>query len=49
MDALSSSAAQLKSINQTTKNKLPCEIRILQTAVDVGFLMIICYDLGDRR
>lgn len=37
MDALSRSAAQLESINQTTKNKLPCEIRILQTAIDVSF------------
>ncbi|KAJ5968220.1 hypothetical protein N7501_004468 [Penicillium viridicatum] len=41
MDALSSSAAQLKSINQTTKNKVPCEIRILQTAVDAYFYNII--------
>ncbi|KAJ5494636.1 hypothetical protein N7463_010723 [Penicillium fimorum] len=41
MDALSSSAAQLKSINQTTKNKLPSEIRILQTAVDAFFYNII--------
>lgn len=39
MDAVSSSAAQLKSINQTTKNKFPSEIRILQTAVDVSFLI----------
>lgn len=39
MDALSSSAAQLESINQTTKNKVPSEIRILQTAVDVSFLI----------
>jgi hypothetical protein len=39
MDALSSSAAQLKSINQTTKNKVPSEIRILQTAVDVSFVI----------
>ncbi|KAJ5530270.1 hypothetical protein N7527_003663 [Penicillium freii] len=41
MDTLSSSAAQLKSINQTTKNKVPCEIRILQTAVDAYFYNII--------
>ncbi|KAJ5827581.1 hypothetical protein N7447_004344 [Penicillium robsamsonii] len=41
MDALSSSAAQLKSINQTTRNKLPSEIRILQTAVDAFFYNII--------
>ncbi|KAJ5457042.1 hypothetical protein N7530_012316 [Penicillium desertorum] len=41
MDALSSSAAQLKSINQTTKNKVPSEIRILQTAVDAYFYNII--------
>ncbi|KAF3027771.1 hypothetical protein E8E15_008934 [Penicillium rubens] len=39
MDALSSSAAQLKSINQTTKNRVPSEIRILQTAVDVSFMI----------
>ncbi|CAI7598830.1 unnamed protein product [Penicillium palitans] len=41
MDALSRSAAQLESINQTTKNKLPCEIRILQTAIDAYFYNII--------
>ncbi|KAJ5704334.1 hypothetical protein N7455_009246 [Penicillium solitum] len=41
MDAVSSSAAQLKSINQTTKNKFPSEIRILQTAVDAYFYNII--------
>ncbi|KGO74323.1 hypothetical protein PITC_008470 [Penicillium italicum] len=35
MDAFSSSAAQLESTNQTTKNKLPSQIRILQTAVDI--------------
>lgn len=39
MDALSSSAAQLKSINQTTVSEVPSEIRILQTAVDVSVLM----------
>lgn len=37
MDAFSSSAAKLKSINQTTKTKVPSEIRILQSAVDVSF------------
>ncbi|KAJ5355336.1 uncharacterized protein N7496_012548 [Penicillium cataractarum] len=41
MDALSSSAAQLKSINQTTKTKIPSEIRILQSAVDIGDEMLI--------
>ncbi|CAI7590630.1 unnamed protein product [Penicillium glandicola] len=41
MDAFSSSAAQLKSIDQTTKHKVPCEIRILQTAVDAYFYNII--------
>ncbi|EKV10970.1 hypothetical protein PDIG_54580 [Penicillium digitatum PHI26] len=41
MDAFSSSAAQLKSINQTTKNTLPSEIRILQSAVDAYFYNII--------
>ncbi|CAI7594588.1 unnamed protein product [Penicillium discolor] len=41
MDAVSSSAAQLKSINQTTKNKVPSEIRILETAVDAYFYNII--------
>ncbi|OQD86877.1 hypothetical protein PENSOL_c084G03980 [Penicillium solitum] len=41
MDAVSSSAAQLKSVNQTTKNKFPSEIRILQTAVDAYFYNII--------
>jgi hypothetical protein len=39
MDALSSGAGQLKSINQTTKYSLPAEIRILQSAVDVSILM----------
>jgi hypothetical protein len=39
MDALSSCAAQLKSIDQTTKTKVPSEIRILQSAVDVSFLI----------
>ncbi|KAJ5958904.1 uncharacterized protein N7479_006054 [Penicillium vulpinum] len=41
MNAFSSSAAQLKSINQTTKNKVPSEIRILQSAVDAYFYNII--------
>ncbi|KAJ6043518.1 uncharacterized protein N7446_001717 [Penicillium canescens] len=41
MDALSSSAAQLQSINQTTKNRVPSEIRILQSAVDAYFYNII--------
>ncbi|OQE34573.1 hypothetical protein PENCOP_c017G06497 [Penicillium coprophilum] len=41
MDALSSSAAQLKSLNQTTINKIPSEVRILQTAVDAYFYNII--------
>ncbi|KAJ5174232.1 uncharacterized protein N7482_000109 [Penicillium canariense] len=40
MDALSSSAAQLKSIDQTTKNKVPFEIRILQSAVDIADEML---------
>ncbi|KAJ5154007.1 uncharacterized protein N7500_009446, partial [Penicillium coprophilum] len=40
-DALSSSAAQLKSLNQTTNNKIPSEIRVLQTAVDAYFYNII--------
>lgn len=39
MDALSSSAAQLKSINQTTKDWVPSEVRILQSAVDVSVLI----------
>ncbi|KAJ5403150.1 uncharacterized protein N7487_009046 [Penicillium crustosum] len=39
MDAVSSSAAQLKSINETTKNNVPFGIRILQTAVDVSSLI----------
>jgi LytS/YehU family sensor histidine kinase len=39
MDAFSSSAAQLKSIDQETKNKVPSEVRILQSAVDVSFLI----------
>lgn len=37
MDAFSSSAAQLKSISQETKSKVPSEIRILQGAIDVSF------------
>ncbi|KAJ5565223.1 hypothetical protein N7513_001465 [Penicillium frequentans] len=41
MDAFSSSAAQLKSINQTTKSIVPSEIRILQSAVDAYFYNII--------
>ncbi|KAK4864390.1 hypothetical protein LT330_009917 [Penicillium expansum] len=41
MDAFSSSAAKLKSINQTTKTKVPSEIRILQSAVDAYFYNII--------
>ncbi|KAJ6143012.1 hypothetical protein N7471_002465 [Penicillium samsonianum] len=41
MDALSSSAAQLKSIDQTTKNRVPSEIRILQSAIDAYFYNII--------
>jgi hypothetical protein len=32
-------ARWLKSINQTTKNRVPSEIRILQTAVDVSFMI----------
>ncbi|KAJ5608615.1 hypothetical protein N7537_005234 [Penicillium hordei] len=41
MGALSSSAAQLKSINETTMNKVPSEIRILQTAIDAYFYNVI--------
>ncbi|KAJ5892945.1 hypothetical protein N7504_009636 [Penicillium tannophilum] len=41
MDAFSSSAAQLKSINQTTRSTIPSEIRILQSAVDAYFYNII--------
>ena len=38
MDAFASSPAQLKSINQTSEYKVPSEIRILQSAIDVSFL-----------
>ncbi|CAG7940543.1 unnamed protein product [Penicillium salamii] len=41
MDAFSSSATQLKAINSTTKDKVPSEIRILQSAVDAYFYNII--------
>ncbi|KAJ5372004.1 hypothetical protein N7517_004010 [Penicillium concentricum] len=41
MDAFSSSAAQLKSIDQTTKYKVPSEIRIMESAVDAFFYNII--------
>ncbi|CEJ62412.1 hypothetical protein PMG11_10912 [Penicillium brasilianum] len=41
MDAFSSCAAQLKSIDQNTKTKVPSEIRILQSAVDAYFYNII--------
>ncbi|KAJ5753539.1 uncharacterized protein N7511_007692 [Penicillium nucicola] len=41
MDAFSSSAAHFKSINQATKNTIPSEVRILQSAVDAYFYNII--------
>ncbi|OKO97280.1 hypothetical protein PENSUB_10074 [Penicillium subrubescens] len=41
MDAFSSSASQLKHINQETKTRVPAEIRILQSAVDAYFYNII--------
>ncbi|KAJ5769606.1 hypothetical protein N7520_004165 [Penicillium odoratum] len=41
MDAFSSSAAKLKSIDQTTKSRVPSEVRILQSAVDAYFYNII--------
>ncbi|KAJ5938007.1 hypothetical protein N7454_004349 [Penicillium verhagenii] len=41
MDALSSSAAQLKSINSEAQNRVPCEVRYLQSAVDAYFYNVI--------
>ena len=39
MDAFSTSAAQLKSINQAAETKVPSEVRILEAAVDVSILV----------
>ncbi|PWY83587.1 hypothetical protein BO70DRAFT_361683 [Aspergillus heteromorphus CBS 117.55] len=41
MDAFSSSAAQLMSIDQATKYEVPSEVRILESAVDAYFFNII--------
>ncbi|KAJ5332241.1 hypothetical protein MYU51_007421 [Penicillium brevicompactum] len=41
MDAFSSSASQLKSINQAAEIKVPSEVRILEAAVDAYFYNII--------
>ncbi|GKZ26282.1 hypothetical protein AbraIFM66951_003611 [Aspergillus brasiliensis] len=41
MDAFSTSATELKSIEPTTKDKVPSEVRILESAVDAFFYNII--------
>ncbi|KAJ5915710.1 hypothetical protein N7466_011643 [Penicillium verhagenii] len=41
MDALSSSASQLKSIDSATKDRVPSEVRYLQSAVDAYFYNVI--------
>lgn len=41
MDAFSSSATELKSIDSTTKDKVPSEVRILESAVDVSSSSIL--------
>lgn len=48
MDAFASSAAQLKSINQSSEYKVPSEIRILQSAIDVSFLTYRSRETADE-
>ena len=40
MDAFSTSATLLESLDDVTKYKVPSEVRVLESAVDVSFLLI---------